>query len=71
MEIDVFRTIIPPALGKVQEEAMAAKIAAAPPIASNNQSFECQYYVAISCKSVYFTCSYPILILLEICSVTT
>ena len=42
MELDVFRTVVPPVLGKAEEAAIAAKLATAPPNINDESNEECQ-----------------------------
>lgn len=43
--MDIFRTIVPPVLGKAEEAAIAAKLATAPPNSNsqNEKTVESQY----------------------------
>lgn len=40
MEMDIFRTVVPPIMGKAEDAAVAAKLATTPPNFEN----ECQYF---------------------------
>ncbi|KNC29614.1 hypothetical protein FF38_02582 [Lucilia cuprina] len=42
MDMDIFRTIVPPVLGFVEEAAIAAKLATAPPTLRDTNNVECQ-----------------------------
>lgn len=54
LDMDIFRTIVPPVLGIVEEAAIAAKLATAPPTFQDENNVECQYFYVWLLNVVFY-----------------